>query len=91
MAEATGNAAFIQAAKDVVTFKSADNNESKLKLYGLFKQATVGDNETARPGLFDPAGKYKWDAWTENKGISQAEAQQKYIDYVEELRTKESS
>ena len=24
--------------------------------YGLFKQATVGDNSTSRPGIFDPKG-----------------------------------
>ena len=24
--------------------------------YGLFKQATTGDNSTSRPGIFDPKG-----------------------------------
>ncbi|KAI9593348.1 acyl-CoA-binding protein [Syncephalis fuscata] len=90
MAEATGNAAFIQAAKDVTTFTSANADETKLKLYGLFKQATVGDNTTDRPSSWNPLdpAKYKWDAWTENKGISKEAAQQKYIDFVEELRNK---
>jgi len=30
------------------------SNEDKLSLYGLFKQATVGDVNTGRPGIFDP-------------------------------------
>ena len=40
-----------------------------LKLYGLYKQATVGDVNTDRPGTFsmDFAGKAKWDAWSANK------------------------
>ena len=29
---------------------------AQLALYGLFKQATVGDNTTSRPGIFDPKG-----------------------------------
>ncbi|RKP25835.1 acyl-CoA-binding protein-like protein [Syncephalis pseudoplumigaleata] len=88
MAEATGNEAFIKASQDVLTFESANTNEAKLKLYGLFKQATVGDNDTAKPSMFNLVAKSKWEAWAANKDMSKEEAQQKYIDYVEELRSK---
>lgn len=40
----------------------------QLELYGLFKQGTVGDVDTSRPGLFDLKGKAKWDAWNKQKG-----------------------
>ena len=33
-----------------------------LELYALFKQANVGDVNTARPGMMDFKGKAKWDA-----------------------------
>jgi diazepam-binding inhibitor (GABA receptor modulating acyl-CoA-binding protein) len=41
--------------------------------------------------MFDMTRKYKWDAWTERKGMSMEDAQQQYIDFVNELRAKESS
>ena len=48
-------------------------------MYGLFKQATVGDVNIARPGMFDPKGKAKWDAWEANKGMSQEDAKAAYV------------
>ena len=34
-------------------FTSRPSNEELLRLYGLYKQATEGDNEEERPGGFD--------------------------------------
>lgn len=42
----------------------------QLALYALFKQGTVGDIDTSRPGIFDPKGRAKWDAWEKQKGGS---------------------
>jgi acyl-CoA-binding protein len=39
-------------------FKASDND--KLKLYGLYKQVTVGKCNTPKPGFFDFVGKSKW-------------------------------
>ncbi|KAL7749846.1 hypothetical protein RI367_004722 [Sorochytrium milnesiophthora] len=86
MAEATGNAAFIQASKDSETLVSQLSNDQLLELYALFKQGTVGDCNTSRPGMLDLKGKAKWDAWNAKKGMSQTEAQQKYIDYVASIK-----
>ena len=54
------------------------------KLYGLFKQATVGDCNTDKPGLFSgfEAG-YKWSAWDSYRGLSSEEAMQQYIEEVD--------
>lgn len=46
-------------------------NEAKLKLYGLFKQSTVGPVNTKRPGITDFVGRAKWDAWNGLNGMSQ--------------------
>lgn len=35
--------------------------------------------------MFDLKARYKWSAWSENKGMSQKDAQAKYIAYVQEL------
>merc|ERR1712195_85071 len=39
------------------------SNDEKLEAYGLYKQATVGDVNTDRPGMLNFSGKSKWDAW----------------------------
>ncbi len=52
-------------------------------------EATVGDNNTSRPGMLDLKGKYKWDAWDANKGISKEDAQKQYIALVQELKAKQ--
>ena len=42
--------------------KTMTNDELK-EIYGLYKQATVGDINTERPGMLDFKGKAKWDSW----------------------------
>lgn len=60
-------------------------DDKKLEIYSLFKQATVGDVNTDRPGMLDFKGKAKWDAWNGKKGTPKEEAQQQYIDLVSGL------
>lgn len=64
------------------------NNDELLKLYGLYKQATVGDNTTDKPGIMDFKGKAKWQAWEDQKGVSQEQAEADYIALVDELTAK---
>ena len=45
-----------------------------LQLYSLYKQATVGDVNTKRPGMTDFIGRAKWDAWEKLKGTTQDQA-----------------
>uniref|UniRef100_A0A914S4P1 ACB domain-containing protein n=1 Tax=Parascaris equorum TaxID=6256 RepID=A0A914S4P1_PAREQ len=42
------------------------SNDELLELYGLYKQATVGDNISTKPWL-DLKGRAKWDAWESRK------------------------
>jgi diazepam-binding inhibitor (GABA receptor modulator, acyl-CoA-binding protein) len=66
----------IRDHKDTHTQKQSD--EVQRDVYGLFKQATVGDVNIAKPS--DSLGSKKWDAWNMHKGLSQADARQRYID-----------
>ena len=61
------------------------STEQQLQLYGLFKQATVGDVVGARPGMLDVRGRAKYDAWAARKGVSQNAARQAYVDLVAAL------
>ena len=67
--------------------KTMSNDELK-EIYALFKQGTVGDINTTRPGMLDLKGKAKWDAWNSKKGMSQDEAKQKYIEVANQLKEK---
>ena len=62
------------------------DNPTLLKIYGLFKQATAGDNTEKKPSFSDIVARAKWDAWTARKGLSADQAKQQYIDLIESLR-----
>jgi diazepam-binding inhibitor (GABA receptor modulating acyl-CoA-binding protein) len=59
--------------------------EVKLKLYGLYKQATKGDAPTSSPGFWYPVEYSKWSAWDANRGLSQNAAKNDYVEYVKQL------
>ena len=77
-----------EAAALTQKFTSRPGNEELLKLYGLYKQATEGDNEEERPGGFDFKAAAKYNAWLNFKGKSKEEATEAYISLVEELSKK---
>nr|CAI5869429.1 unnamed protein product [Callosobruchus analis] len=54
-----------------------------LELYGLYKQATVGDVNIAKPSDFEGAA--KWNAWNSIKGMTGKSAKEKYIAKVNAL------
>ena len=58
---------------------------TQLTLYGLFKQATVGDVQGKRPGALDFRGRAKYDAWSARSGQSKDEAMQGYIEAIAAL------
>jgi len=75
---------FEKALEDVKKLSDLDNADI-LSLYGLFKQATVGDVSGSKPGMFDLKGKAKYEAWSQNKGLSKDKAMEKYIALVKKL------
>lgn len=79
-------AAFDKAVAESKTLPEKPDNMTLLQIYALYKQGSVGDVDGKRPGFTDMVGRAKWDAWNEKKGMSQAEAQQAYIDLIESLK-----
>jgi diazepam-binding inhibitor (GABA receptor modulating acyl-CoA-binding protein) len=61
------------------------DNATLLKIYGLYKQATGGDNAEKKPGFGDMVGRAKWDAWNGLKGTSKEAAMQQYVDLIASL------
>ncbi|XP_077431411.1 acyl-CoA-binding protein-like isoform X2 [Vanacampus margaritifer] len=84
----TSVAEFEKAAEDVKNLKTRPSDQELLDLYGLYKQANVGDIDTDRPGLFDMKGKAKWDAWNSRKGMSKEDAMSAYVALAKELISK---
>lgn len=82
---------FEQAKQQLNSLKNEPDNQTKLQIYALFKQATIGKCNTKKPGALDFVGKAKWTAWNALEDISQDEAQLKYIKLVEDLAAAEGA
>ena len=61
------------------------DNATLLKIYGLYKQATVGDNAEKKPGFSDMIGRAKWEAWNGFKGTSSEDAKRQYVELIQSL------
>lgn len=61
------------------------DNATLLKMYALYKQASVGDTTDSKPGFSDMVGRAKWEAWHGLKGTSSQDAMQQYVDLIESL------
>ena len=79
-------AKFEQAVADSKNLPERPDNQTLLKLYALYKQATAGDVEGKRPGFTDMVGRAKWDAWNEMKGTGQDDAMNQYVSLIEDLK-----
>ncbi len=77
---------FTQAQRDVNTLAQRPDNDTLLKLYALYKQATEGDAAGEQPGTFDFVRRAKFDAWNAMKGTPAEESMRQYIALVAGLR-----
>lgn len=77
---------FNTAAEDAKNLPSKPSDNDLLELYANYKQVTVGDCNTPRPGMLDFKGKAKWDAWDALKGTSKEAAEAAYVAKVNELK-----
>lgn len=78
-------AQFEAAAQAAQNLPSRPSNVDLLRLYALYKQATVGNVQGSRPGFTDPKGQAKYDSWQKVKGLTTDQAMQQYIDLVKKL------
>jgi acyl-CoA-binding protein len=84
---ATGiQAKFDKAVADSKTLPEKPDNETLLKIYALYKQATAGDVDGKRPGFTDFVGRAKYDAWAALKGKSADAAMKEYVALIESLK-----
>ncbi|ORX45334.1 ACBP-domain-containing protein [Hesseltinella vesiculosa] len=60
-------------------------NEDKLKFYAFYKQATVGDCTSSKPGLLEFVARAKWDAWNKIKGMTADKAKEYYVELLTSL------
>lgn len=79
---------FEQAVADSKLLPAKPDNETLLKLYSLYKQATEGDVTGDGPAnAFDFVAKFKFEAWAKLKGLAKEEAMQQYIQLVTSLKS----
>jgi acyl-CoA-binding protein len=76
---------FEAAVANSKSLSERPDNSTLLKIYGLYKQATTGDNAEKKPGFSDMVGRAKWEAWDGFKGTGTEEAMQQYINLIESL------
>ena len=77
--------AFEQASRDIQTLSERPDNDTLLRLYGLYKQGSEGDVKGDKPGFFDFVGTAKYEAWAKLAGTAQDDAMKKYVDLVKKL------
>ncbi|XP_015338905.1 acyl-CoA-binding domain-containing protein 7 [Marmota marmota marmota] len=76
---------FDRATEDVKKLKTRPEDEELKEIYGLYKQAVIGDIDIACPALLDVKGRAKWEAWSFQKGLSKEDAMSAYISKTKEL------
>lgn len=78
---------FEKAVAESKQLTSRPDNDTLLRLYSLYKQATDGDAPDAGPSNpFDFVAKAKHNAWDKLRGMASGTAMQEYMDIVERLK-----
>ena len=78
------NDIFNQAANDASKLVGKVDDDTLLVIYGFYKQATIGDNNTEKPSFFNFKASKKWEAWNSVKGLSKVVAQGQYIKHIKD-------
>lgn len=76
---------FETAVNDASQLSERPDNPTLLKIYALYKQATLGKPTDARPGFSDMVARAKWDAWHALQDMSREQAMQAYIELIDSL------
>ena len=79
---------FCNAASYVDKLKQSPTENELLELYKYYKQATIGDINIPKPGLFYIRQIRKWDAWNSVKGDDTHTSEVNYINLVNILISK---
>ncbi len=76
---------FLIAANTVKKLAKSPSNDELQVLYGFYKQSTIGDINIEKPGFLNFREVKKWESWNSCKGLSQFDAEVKYILWVNTL------
>lgn len=76
---------FSKAQRQVKQLKTRPKDDMLLKLYSLYKQATLGDTTGRLPIAKGLVAVAKWKAWKKHNGMTVDEAKRKYILLVADL------
>jgi diazepam-binding inhibitor (GABA receptor modulating acyl-CoA-binding protein) len=80
-------AAFESAVAESKNLSERPDNQTLLRIYALYKQASDGDVSGKRPGFTDLVGRAKYDAWAGLQGTPAEAAMQAYVDLIAELKS----
>ena len=81
----TNSAEFLNAANAIKQYTKNVSQDDLENLYGLYKQATVGDNNTEKPSFLNFVGVKKWNGWNRYKTMTTNDAELAYISYVNKI------
>ena len=68
--------------RQVFFYKTDYGNSEGVFIYSYGYQSEYGDQTQPKPSILDIVGTIKWNAWEGIKGMSRADAQQNFINYV---------
>lgn len=75
---------FTQAAEFLAKNHASLMPDDLLQFYALYKQGTVGDCNTSKPGIFNIQNRAKWNAWNDVRGVPQDQARARYVENITE-------
>ncbi len=76
---------FERAVAASKTLTNRPDNPTLLKIYALYKQATLGDVQGQAPGFIDIVGRAKYDAWQALSGMPREQAMADYVALIDRL------
>ena len=79
---------FAAAQVRVKELTKMPSTDELLELYALYKQATSGDVQGKRPGMFDMKARAKYDAWATKKSLGKDDAMKSYVALVGKVTSK---
>lgn len=79
---------FLKVSEDIKKTDKTFDNDILLKLYGYYKQSTIGDCNIDCPSFWQVKEKAKWNSWEQHKGMKKTHAMKQYIKLANKLMEK---
>ena len=76
---------FLEAIERIKKSKNTLDNDTMLKLYGYYKQATIGDCNIECPSFWQVKEQAKWNAWDNKRGKEKNYVMKQYIKLVDKI------